>query len=299
MGLWRGIARKAFFQSFRSGINGCGDLAGCACDERKKRKRVPAGRVVRRAPGTGPAGYGRKRGPGDNDRSTPCRTFDAGTSGPLRAGARHQAYAGSAGQRDIASNGNCAGGSRGGICTAREPGLLENHHGMPRCSLLCSSDPRRTNVERTKSDSAQVPQRAALWLHQLQGCKFRTIERPATLRPGCTLEFGYGIDTRDAHNRPKNSLQLRNCIWSLCSRLSRLPADGEQLFRRSYQGLTDPIPNSALTCCRETPPDPTFGYRHQPGSSAEAGAVPGDEICDRHRRRIGYDESLSPRLGIA
>ena len=258
---------RIFSSPLASGISGCGDPAGCACDERKKKKRVPAGRVVRGAPGDGSGWLRRKRRRGDNDPSTPCRTSDTGTSGPLRAGERHEAYAGSAGQRDIAGNGNHGG------AIVRRYSYRPTTWPSGKSPVECRADPffvpailGAPMLKGLNPPALKCPREPYYGFADYKDAKLRTIERPATLRPGGTLENRYGIDTRDARHRPKNSLRLRPSSGSLCSQGSgRLPADREQLCRRSYQGLADPIPNRALTCGLEGRLDPTFGYRHQPG----------------------------------
>ena len=63
--------------------------------------------------------------------------------------------------------------------------------------------------------------------------------------------------------------------------------------------MADPLPNRTLAGGLECQLDPVLRYRQQPGWSAVARTVTRDEMCDRHRFRVGYDEGFALRAGIA
>ena len=140
---------------------------------------------------------------------------------------------GSAGQRDIASNGSRAGARHAAVFVPPENLAFWN------IAVECRADPffvpAILGVPMLKGlnpPALKCPKEPNYGFTNYKDSKLRTVERPATLRPGCTLEFGYGIDTRRRPPLAEKSAAVEKCIRSVWSKSQ----DGSQPIASSFVG---------------------------------------------------------------
>ena len=200
---------KEFFPVLSLPGFGCGDPARCACDRRKKESAYRLGALFAELQARVRLVTGESAGA---ETTTGQRLIALLTPG-------HQA------RYTLASDMKRTPGAQASE-TLLAMGITQAHRAavfVPpdnvafwTIAMECRSDPffvpailGAPMLKGLNPPALKCPSEPYYGFADYKDAKFRTVERPATLRPRCTLEFRYGIHTHDAHHRPKNSLQLR------------------------------------------------------------------------------------------